>query len=117
MKLTKSFKFAFAGIKEAFRTEKNMRIHFCLAALAIILAFILNFSSSEWAILIITIGFVLAMEFINTSLEEIVNIVSPEVQEKAKIAKDVAASAVLISTLVAILVGVFLFVPKCINWI
>jgi len=112
MKIIKSFKFAFAGIKEAMRSEKNMRIHFVLAGLAIILAFILNFSALELAILTITIGFVLAMEFVNTSLEEIVNIVSPEVQEKAKIAKDVAAAAVLVSALVAVLIACLLFLPK-----
>jgi len=112
MKIIKSFKFAFAGIKEAMRSVKNMLIHFVLAGLAIILALILNFFALELAILTITIGFVLAMEFVNTSLEEIVNIVSPEVQEKAKIAKDVAAAAVLVSALVAVLIACLLFLPK-----
>ena len=107
-----SFRFAFSGLKEAFKTEKNMRVHFLLAVLAIILAFILNFSALEWAILTITIGFVLAMEFLNTSLEEIVNIVSPKIQEKARVAKDVAAAAVFISAAVAVFEAYFLFLPK-----
>ncbi len=80
--------------------------------LVIVLGFVLNLSSIEWAILIITIGLVLISEFINTSLEQIVDIVSPEKQEKAKIAKDVAAASVLVSAIVSILVAVFLFLPK-----
>ena len=82
--------------------------------LAIILGIILKLSLVEWAILTITIGLVLILEFINTSLEQIVDIVSPEKQEKARIAKDVAAASVLISAIIAVLVGVFLFLPKII---
>ncbi|PIZ47085.1 hypothetical protein COY29_05695, partial [Candidatus Woesebacteria bacterium CG_4_10_14_0_2_um_filter_39_14] len=68
--------------------------------------------SVEWAILTITIGLVLISEFINTSLEQIVDLVSPEKQEKAKIAKDVAAAGVLVSAIVAVLIGALLFLPK-----
>lgn len=83
-------------------------------ALAIILGFILKLSSIEWAILTITIGLVLILEFINTSLEQIVDLVSPEIKEKAKVAKDVAAAGVLVSAVTAVLVGIFLFLPKII---
>lgn len=115
--IVRSFKYAFDGIREAFQNERNMKIHFFLMVLAIIIGIILKLSSVEWAILIITIGLVLILEFINTSLEQIVDIVSPERQERAKIAKDVAAAGVLISAVVAVLVAILLFVPKCINWI
>lgn len=114
MHIINSFKYASAGIKEAFQSEKNMRIHFILMILAIILGFILKLSLVEWAILTITIGLVLILEFINTSLEQIVDIVSPEKQEKAKIAKDVAAAGVLVSATISILVAAFLFLPKII---
>lgn len=115
--IIRSFKYAIDGIKEAYVSERNMKVHFVLMILAIILGIILKLSSVEWAVLVITIGLVLILEFINTSLEQIVDIVSPEKQEKAKIAKDVAAAGVLIASIVAVLVGIFLFVPKCINWI
>lgn len=115
--ILKSFKYAADGIKEAFKNEKNMRVHFALMILAIVLGLVLKLSSIEWAILVVTIGLVLILEFINTSLEQIVDIVSPEKQEKARIAKDVAAAGVLISAIVSVLVGIFLFVPKCIDWI
>jgi len=117
MHIINSFKFAADGIKEAFQSERNMKVHFLLMILAIILGIILKLSSVEWGILIITIGLVLISEFINTSLEQIVDIVSPEKQEKARIAKDLAAAGVLVSAIVAVLVGIFLFVPKCINWV
>jgi len=80
--------------------------------LAIALGIVLKLSSVEWAILTITIGLVLISEFINTSLEQIVDLVSPEKQEKAKIAKDVAAAGVLVSAIVAVLIGALLFLPK-----
>lgn len=109
-----SFKYAFSGIKEAFQTEKNMKVHFLLTVLAIIIGIILKLSSIEWAILTITIGLVLILEFINTSLEQIVDIVSPEKQERAKIAKDVAAAGVLVSATIAVFVACFLLLPKII---
>ena len=112
--IVKSFKFAADGIKEAFQNESNMKVHFILMILAIILGILLKLSSVEWAILVITIGLVLMLEFINTSLEQIVDIVSPEKQEKAKIAKDVAAAGVLVSAIVAVLVACFLLLPKII---
>lgn len=117
MCIIKSFKFAFAGIKEAFKTEKNMKVHIIMAIAVLICAWFLKFSTTELTILTLAIGLVLGFELINTSLEEIVNIVSPEKQEKARAAKDLAAAAVLISAVVAVLVGIFLFVPKCVNGI
>jgi len=110
--IVKSFKFAADGIKEALQSEKNMKVHSLLMVLAIALGIVLKLSSVEWAILTITIGLVLISEFINTSLEQIVDLVSPEKQEKAKIAKDVAAAGVLVSAIVAVLIGALLFLPK-----
>ena len=112
--IVKSFKYAIDGVREAFQSEKNMKVHFIIMILAIILGVVLKLSSVEWAILIITIGLVLISEFINTSLEQIVDIVSPEIKEKARIAKDVAAAGVLVSAIVAVLIGAFLFLPKII---
>ena len=114
-KIIKSFSFAFSGIKEALKNEPNLKIHFFLALLAIVLAYLLKLPMIEWAILILTIGLVLTLELINTSLEAIVNLVSPEIKEGAKIAKDVAAASVLISAAVALLIGAFLFLPKILS--
>lgn len=110
--LSQSFKFAFSGIKAALRREPNFRIHITISVLSLFIAFILGFSAIEWLILVMTITFVLVLELVNTALEEIVNLLSPDLKLKAKIAKDVSASAVLLSAIVAIIVGVALFVPK-----
>lgn len=108
----RSFVYAFRGMVTAFKEEPNFKIHITLASLAIILGFVLQLPTLEWLVLVLTICIVLVVELINTALEEIVNIVSPEIRPEAKIAKDVAASAVLISAIASIVVGALLFVPK-----
>jgi diacylglycerol kinase len=109
---SKSFIYAFSGIKAAFKQEPNLRIHIILAITAAILGIILGLSATEWLILILTIFFVITLEFFNTALEATVNLVSPEIKEKARIAKDVSAACVLLVSVMAIIVGVVLFVPK-----
>ncbi len=108
----KSFWFAFEGIKTAFTREPNFKIHTALGAAALILGAILKFSRVEWLILLFTITLVLILELINTALEAIVDLVSPEIKEEAKVAKDVSAAAVLIASIAATVVGLVLFLPK-----
>lgn len=110
--LTKSFKFAFEGIKAAFKEEPNLRIHFIFAFITLVAAFLLNFSAVEWLILAFTISLVLILELLNTALEALVNLVSPEVKPEAKIAKDVSAAAVFLSAALSVVVGIVLFLPK-----
>lgn len=107
-----SFKYATRGLGDAFAGEPNFRIHFLIGVAAIVLAFILKFSPVEWAILFLTEVFVFAMELINTVLEQIVDIVSPQKQRKARIAKDVSAAFVLMSAIAAVAVGLVLYLPK-----
>ena len=108
----KSFSYAFTGLKTALKQEPNFRIHIVIALLALILAVFLKLTPIEWVLLIFTICFVLILELLNTSIESVVDLVSPELKPEAKIAKDVSAAMVLLSAFVAILVGVFLFMPK-----
>lgn len=91
-----------------------MRIHIFFAVSAIALAAILQFSVYEWILLTLTIFFVIMLELINTVLEALVNLVSPEIQPEAKIAKDVSAAAVLFAAFISIVVGLLLFGPKLI---
>ncbi len=107
-----SFKFAFNGVKSAFKEEPNLRIHFVFAAFSLILAFFLHLSGVEWTILFTTITLVVVTEFLNTVLENIVDLVSPQIQEKARIAKDVSAASVLVVSVLAVVVGIVLFLPK-----
>lgn len=108
----KSFSYAFMGIKEAFKAEPNLRTHTLIAALVIIFAAVLKFNITEWVLLVITIFFVLILELLNTAFESLVDLISPEIKKEAKIAKDVSASVVLLGSILSVIVGMFLFVPK-----
>ena len=110
--LIKSFRFAANGLKIAFTKGRNFQIQVILGVAAIVLAIILKITSLEWLALILIIASVLILELINTAIEEIVNMVSPEIQPRAKIAKDVSAGAVLIASVAAVCMGAFLFLPK-----
>ena len=110
-----SFSFAISGLKSAIKDEPNIRIHLVLASIAIVLAIILGFSFSDWVILIFTIAFVLILELVNTAIEEIVDLISPEFKDQAKRAKDVSAAAVLVSSLLSVIIACFLYLPKIIS--
>ena len=107
-----SFKYAFEGIFTAFKAEKNMKIHFIIMLLVIILGIMLKISRVEWMICIILFGFVISLELVNTAIENTVDLITQEKHPKAKIAKDVAAGAVLIAAITAAIIGLIIFVPK-----
>jgi len=107
-----SFSYAFSGIKLALKNEPNLRIHLAIGAIAAGLAYYLKFSRFEWIVLFFTIAFVFILELINTTLEAIVDMVSPRIRAKAKVAKDVSAAAVFVSAALSLIVGGFLFLPK-----
>jgi len=107
-----SFSYAFSGIRLALKNEPNIRVHFVVAVLVAVVAYFLKFSRLEWIVLAFTVAFVLILELINTTLEEIVDMVSPGVRQRARVAKDVSAAAVLISALLSVVIGGFLFLPK-----
>ncbi len=107
-----SFKYAISGLVYAFQTQRNFRIHVMLAILVIILAILLHLSLLEITIIGLTVGAVLAMELLNTAIESVVDLtVKQHYHDLARIAKDCAAGAVLISALVAVLVGCALLLP------
>jgi len=110
--ILKSFQFAFEGLKEAVTKGRNFRIQISLGLLAVFLGLIFKISELEWLHLILIITLVLILELINTSLEAIVDIVSPEISENARVAKDVAAATVLIASVASIFIGAIIFIPK-----
>ena len=112
--LISSFKFAFEGLSDAFKNEPNLRVHVFFAAGAIIAGFLLKLSALEWIILSFTITWVFVMELLNTTLEALVDLHSPEHHPKAKVAKDVAAAGVLVSAFLSLVVAALLFLPKII---
>lgn len=111
--LLTSFKYAWAGVTYAFRTQRNFRIHVICASLVMMLGSLLHINAVEAAILAVMICLVLVLELLNTALEAVVDLtVEQNYHELAKIAKDCAAGAVLISAIASILVGVILLLPK-----
>ena len=106
-----SFKHAFAGWYYVLRTQQNAWIHALDAILVFLLAWWLRLPARDGAVLIITIAMVFTAEFINTSIEAVVDLASPEKHPLAKVGKDVGAAAVLISAFAALLVGLLILGP------
>ena len=102
---------AWSGLVYMFRTQRNARWHLVGALGAIALATWLRVDSTRWAILVLTIGAVCAGETINTTVEALVDLLSPEWHERAKVAKDVSAGAVLLLAVTAIAVGLIVLGP------
>ncbi len=105
---------AFAGFDYAFRTERNLKLHFAAAVLVIAAGALLKISSLEWAIIILTIGAVFVTEMINTAIEYTVDLASPEKHDLARKAKDVSAGAVLAIAASSVVIGLIIFLPKII---
>ena len=110
--IVNSFKYAFQGIITSFRTERNMKIHIAIMVLVILAGIILKISKLEWIICIIAFAIVIAGELFNTAIETIVDMITTEKNEKAKIAKDVSAGAVLVLAIGAACIGIIIFIPK-----
>ena len=111
-KFLNSFKYAFQGILTSFKSERNMKVHFLIMFLVIILGLLYKISKVEWMICIILFSIVIAGELINTAIEITVDIAMPEKNEKAKKAKDVSAGAVLVLAIGAAIIGIIIFIPK-----
>ena len=113
-KIINSFKYAVQGVMQAFKSEKNMKIHVLIAFLVILAGMFFKISIIEWIICIALIGVVISAELFNTAIETTVDLAMPEKNEKAKIAKDVSASAVLILAISSAIIGLIIFLPKII---
>ena len=116
-RLFKSFKYAYEGLKYAFKYEQNILVHFLATILVIIAGIFFKISMTEWLVLTLIIGLVIATELINTSIEATIDLVTKEVHPLAKVAKDTAAAAVLIFGITALIIGLIIFVPKFIGLI
>ena len=108
----RSFGFAFEGIRYAWITQRHLRFHVALGLLAAGLGLALGLGGGEWAALLTVMTVVIALELLNTVVEAAVDLASPQFHPKAKVAKDVAAGAVLVSAMGASLVGAVIFLPK-----
>ena len=111
-RLIRSFGYAFTGIGYGLRTQANFRIQILIASGVILAGLVFKLSTTEWAILVVTMMVVLSAELFNTAIEALVDRVGNETHPLSKIAKDAAAGAVLIGALGAIVVGVLIFGPR-----
>ncbi len=107
----RSFRYAFSGWWYVIRTQKNAWIHALISVAVLSLALWLRLSNRDLAILILTIAMVWMGEFLNTALEAVVDLASPELHPLAKVGKDVGAAAVLIAALASILIGLLILGP------
>ena len=107
-----SFKYAFRGIAYMFRTQHNSLIHLFAAIFVIVLGCVYKVTLVEWSLLIFAIGLVFTTEMMNTSIESLVDICSPEINEKAGKVKDIAAGAVLVAAIISFIIGLIIFLPK-----
>lgn len=107
-----SFKYAFRGIREVFGTEANMKIHIGITFLVLICGIVFAISRIEWMFCLLCIGLVTGAEMINTSIENVVDLASPEHHPLAGKAKDIAAGAVLICAMISVIIGLLIFIPK-----
>lgn len=110
-KFMAGFRYAFNGLWYALRTQRNARVHVCIAILAILLGIILHISAIEFAMVFVAITSVFIAEMFNTVFELCIDIAAPDYHPLAKIAKDMAAGAVLLSAMLAVVIGLFVFVP------
>lgn len=111
-RLINSFKYAFAGLLSEFKEEKNLKIHIFMMIIVIIAGILFKISTTEWIVCVILFGIVISAELFNTAIERIVDVIMPEINEKAKIIKDISAGAVLIPAICSVIVGLIIFVPK-----
>lgn len=113
LKMLRSFRYAIRGLKFLLE-ENNAKFHLLASVIVLSVGFYVKLSNTEWAIIIIQIGLVFAAEAFNTAIEKLCDFVSPEHQPLIGKVKDLAAAAVLLVSVVAVIVGIIIFLPKII---
>lgn len=111
-KRSASFRYAIHGLTNMFKSEPNARIHAIAATMVVLAGFFFQISRMEWIAVVLCIALVLSLEALNTAIEHLTDLVSPEVNPLAGKAKDVAAAAVLLGAIGSILVAALIFLPK-----
>jgi diacylglycerol kinase len=105
----RSFYFAFSGLKLLLLKERNFKIHLLALIVVIIGGLYFHITSIEWSIVLLVSALVISLEAINTAIEKLCDLYSSEPNEKIKLIKDIAASAVLIASIFALVIALFIF--------
>ncbi len=113
-RIKNSFKYAFSGLIDTYRTEQSVWIYIPVALLVILMGFLLKISNYEWMVVVLILGIILSLELVNTALEAVVDLVTKEYKPLAKKAKDTVSAAVLVFAIASVIVGLIIFLPKLI---
>ena len=108
----KSFVYAFEGVMFFIRFEAQATMHLIAIVAVLGAGYWFKISSMEWIAVVFAIGIVISTEMLNTAIEKLTDMVSPQINEQAKLVKDLAAGAVLIAALTAFIIGLIIFLPK-----
>lgn len=112
----RSFRYAFSGLAELLRSQHNARVHLFASLLVVIVGLSLGVTRMEWCALLLAMMLIWIAEALNTALEFLCNLVSPDFHPLIKKSKDVAAASVLISAAGAVVIGVLIFLPYLLTW-
>ncbi|WLR49883.1 diacylglycerol kinase family protein [Bacillus tianshenii] len=115
-RLGQSFSYAFCGLYYVVKHERNMKIHVVITILVLVLAWLLHLPREDIFVILLLIGGVLSLEAMNTAVEKVVDLVTEEFHPLAKQAKDIAAAAVLIYTIIAVVIGIAIFYKPILNF-
>lgn len=107
-----SFRYAFNGLKILITEEHNARIHLLAACCVVIAGIVFKISTAEWIVVIFCIGWVIALEIINSAIETLADFISKEKNDTIKKIKDLSAGAVLVAAIASAVVGLIIFLPK-----
>ncbi|WP_019415861.1 diacylglycerol kinase family protein [Paenisporosarcina sp. TG20] len=107
-----SFKYALEGILNAGKKERNFRIHIFVATVVIVSGSFSHLSKNEWIFIIFCISGMISLELVNSAIEKVVDLASPEIHALAKQAKDMSAAAVLVFACASAIIGILIFIPK-----
>ena len=111
----KSFGFSFQGLAFAVKSEQSFLVMLICLLITILTGLFFNISTLEWVMIFVAIGLVLSTELLNTAIEATIDLVSPEYNPLAKVAKDTASAAVFVYSLVAVIIACLIFIPKIIE--
>lgn len=111
----RSFGYAGNGLRHFFSKEINAKIHLSCAILVVLAALFLKLNALEWAAILLSIGLVFATEIINSTIEHLADVISPEKKPAIKVVKDMAAAAVLISAIISLVIATLILLPKVLN--
>lgn len=106
-----SFKYALVGFISAFKEEPNLKFHFLVSVFVLLAGLYFKINRLEWLIIIFCVGLVIGVELTNTAIEAVVDSFTEKDHPRAKLAKDISASAVLIISIMAFTIGVLIFLP------